>query len=50
VIPADNKWFTRLCVSETVIRAMKRLDLKFPEVSAERRAELQKIKSLLEKE
>ncbi|MRR38113.1 polyphosphate kinase 2 family protein [bacterium] len=50
VIPADTKWFTRLCVSEMIVRAMKRLDLKFPEVSAERRAELQKIKSLLEKE
>jgi len=47
IIPADNKWFTRLCVSETVVRALKNLDLKYPEVTKERKAELAKIRRLL---
>lgn len=50
VIPADSKWFTRLCVSEAIIRALRRLDLKYPEVSSARKAELQNIQRLLEGE
>ncbi len=50
VIPADNKWFTRLTVSETIVRALKRLNLRYPEVSEERRQELLEIRKLLEAE
>ena len=50
VIPADNKWFTRLSVSEIIVRALKRLNLRYPEVSEERRQELQEIRKLLESE
>ena len=32
VIPADNKWFTRLAVSDAIIDAMEALDLKFPKI------------------
>ncbi|MGB5062283.1 MAG: polyphosphate kinase 2 family protein [Candidatus Competibacter sp.] len=50
VVPADNKWFTRLTVSEIVVRALKRLNLRYPEVSEERRQELLEIRKLLEAE
>jgi hypothetical protein len=50
VIPADNKWFARLAVSEVVCAAMERLGLKFPEVGPERQKELQEIKAALEGE
>ena len=50
VIPADNKWFTRLTVSEIVVRTLKRLNLRYPEVSEERRQELLEIRKLLEDE
>jgi len=33
VVPADNKWFTRLVVSAAVIDALNALDLKYPKVS-----------------
>src|ERR1700751_1413145 len=33
VVPADNKWFTRVAVAAVVIDAMASLDLKYPEVS-----------------
>ncbi len=50
VIPADNKWFARLAVSEAVCSVLERLDLKFPKVSKTRRDELLGIKDTLEKE
>jgi PPK2 family polyphosphate:nucleotide phosphotransferase len=33
VIPADNKWFTRLAVASATIDTLNQLDLSFPEVS-----------------
>jgi len=47
IIPADHKWFTRLCVSEIIIAALKSLGLKYPETSDEELAELQKAKEEL---
>ena len=40
VVPADNKWITRVVVGAAVIDALDSLDLKFPEVSKEKPKEL----------
>ena len=40
VVPADHKWYTRLVVVGAVIDAMLEMDLAFPTLDAERRAEL----------
>ncbi|NWG13275.1 MAG: polyphosphate kinase 2 family protein [Acidobacteria bacterium] len=40
VVPADNKWFTRIVVSAVVIEALGSLDLKYPEAAKEKIAEL----------
>jgi len=48
VIPADNKWFTRLVVAAAVIDAMASLDLEYPEVGKEKLKELAEAKKLLE--
>jgi PPK2 family polyphosphate:nucleotide phosphotransferase len=50
VIPADNKWFARLAISQAVCAVLESLDLQFPEVSEQRRAELLQIKQALESE
>ena len=50
VIPSDNKWFARLAISETICTIMEKLDLKFPEVSEETRAELLRIRGQMENE
>ena len=50
IIPADNKWFTRLAVSEIIVHTLKKLNLRYPEVSEQRRQELQEIRKLLEEE
>ncbi len=48
VVPADNKWFTRLVVAATVIDALQDMDLAFPKVDAERHKELQAVREILE--
>lgn len=48
VIPANKKWFSRLAISEVICGHLERLDLKFPAVTDERRAELQDIRKHLE--
>jgi PPK2 family polyphosphate:nucleotide phosphotransferase len=40
VVPADNKWFTRVVVAAAVISALDSLDLAYPEVGEAQQAEL----------
>jgi len=40
VVPADNKWFTRLVVAAAVVDAIAELDLHFPVVGPEKHAAL----------
>ena len=47
VIPADNKWFTRLAVAAAAIEALDSLDLQFPEVDKEKKKELAKVRETL---
>jgi PPK2 family polyphosphate:nucleotide phosphotransferase len=49
VVPADNKWFTRLVVAGAVIDALYDLKLAFPKVDDAKRRELQAVKKVLEK-
>lgn len=48
VVPADNKWFTRLVVAAAIVDALDGLDLAYPEVDAEKRKQLQAARALLE--
>ena len=47
VIPADNKWFTRLAVADAAIEVLDSLDLHFPEVDKEKKKELAKVREAL---
>jgi polyphosphate kinase 2 (PPK2 family) len=47
VVPADNKWFTRLVISAVVIDALASLNLSYPEVDEEKLKELAEAKRLL---
>jgi PPK2 family polyphosphate:nucleotide phosphotransferase len=40
VVPADNKWFTRVVVAAAVIDALASLDLSYPKVTQTQRQEL----------
>ena len=47
VVPADNKWFTRVVVAAAVIDALASLDLRYPKVDAAKQEELATAKTLL---
>ncbi len=47
VIPADNKWFTRLVVASATIEALHSLDLQFPDVDEAKKKELAKVREAL---
>ena len=49
VVPADNKWFTRLVVSAAINAKLASLDLAFPPVDAEREAEIARCREALTK-
>src|SRR5438105_7384031 len=48
VVPADNKWFTRLVVASAIIDTLQQLNLSYPKVDAKRRKELDEARKLLE--
>jgi PPK2 family polyphosphate:nucleotide phosphotransferase len=50
VVPADHKWFTRLCVSQITVATLKALALKYPKPTKEQLDELEKAKQELLKE
>jgi PPK2 family polyphosphate:nucleotide phosphotransferase len=47
VVPADNKWFTRVVVAAAVIDTLAALDLDYPKVGKEKLKELAAAKSVL---
>jgi PPK2 family polyphosphate:nucleotide phosphotransferase len=49
VVPADNKWFTRLVVSAVVIETLSSLDLKYPAIDPSRTRELAAARAVLAK-
>jgi PPK2 family polyphosphate:nucleotide phosphotransferase len=50
VVPADNKWFTRLVVAAAIVDAMDRLDLAFPKVTGPALTEMEKVRHALQAE
>jgi PPK2 family polyphosphate:nucleotide phosphotransferase len=50
VIPADNKWFTRIAVSEIICQKLESLKLHYPELNEAQRAELAAARTMLESE
>ena len=47
VVPADNKWFTRLVVSTVLVDTLESLDLAYPKVGAAEKKELEAAKKIL---
>jgi len=50
VVPADNKWFSRLLVVATIVDALRSMDLKFPKLDEAQYAALKAARKQLEKE
>ena len=47
VVPADNKWFTRLIVASAIIEALDELHLSFPDVDKAKKKELEAVRKSL---
>jgi len=47
VVPADNKWFTRLIVASAIIEALDELQLSFPDVDKAKKKELEAVRRSL---
>lgn len=47
VLPADNKWFTRLAVSEIVAEALRSMDLEYPKMTEEHLEGLERAREIL---
>ena len=50
VVPADNKWFTRLVVVATIVDALTSLDLEYPKLNDKELKELAAARKQLQKE
>lgn len=50
VVPADNKWFTRLVVAAAIVEAVEQLDLTYPKIDAEKKQELATARAALARE
>lgn len=50
VIPADNKWFSRVAVSNVIINKLESLDMRYPIVTEQHKQSLLEAKKILESE
>ena len=50
VVPADNKWFTRLVVAAAIVEAVEKLELSYPEIDAVKKKELVAARATLASE
>jgi PPK2 family polyphosphate:nucleotide phosphotransferase len=50
VVPADNKWFTRLVVAAAIAMTLEKFDLAYPEVSAEMKRDIAAARAALANE
>lgn len=48
IVPADKKWFTRLAISEIIVKKLESMNLHYPKVTEEQLAELSAAKKILD--
>ncbi|MCX6286952.1 MAG: polyphosphate kinase 2 family protein [Bacteroidetes bacterium] len=50
IIPADNKWFSRIAIGEIVVEKLKEMHPQYPELTEEQKQALQTAKAILDQE
>ncbi|PDT73474.1 polyphosphate kinase 2 family protein [Bradyrhizobium sp. C9] len=50
IVPADHKWFARVVIGSTIVNALDKLELKFPEVDKADLGEFKRVRAALEAE
>ena len=49
IIPADDKWFTRLVLANIIVSELSRLDLNYPQLSDQQKKDLRKFKEIADR-
>jgi PPK2 family polyphosphate:nucleotide phosphotransferase len=47
IVPADHKWFARVVISSTIVRALEKLDPQFPKVDKKASPEYDRVRKAL---
>jgi PPK2 family polyphosphate:nucleotide phosphotransferase len=50
IVPADNKWFTRLVVAAAIVEAVENLDLEYPKLTQDQMKDLAAARAELEQQ
>ncbi|MCP5062314.1 MAG: polyphosphate kinase 2 family protein, partial [Ignavibacteriae bacterium] len=50
IVPADNKWFTRLVISDVIVNTLQKLKMKYPTLDAKQLSNIDKYKEELRKD
>jgi len=50
IVPADNKWYTRLVVAAAIVETLDSLQVEFPVLDKAQKKELERVRKLLVKE
>lgn len=50
IIPADNKWFSRIAIGEIIVEKFKEMQPEYPELNNEQKQALQSAKTILDQE
>jgi len=50
VVPADHKWFARVVIGSTIVKALDSLDLRFPRADKDSMKEFAKVRKALKAE
>ena len=50
IVPSDHKWFARVVIGSTIVNALDKLELKFPEVDKADLSEFKRVRAALEAE
>jgi PPK2 family polyphosphate:nucleotide phosphotransferase len=47
VVPADDKWFTRIVIANIIVNELSKLDLSYPQLTDQQKKELETAKKIL---
>jgi polyphosphate kinase 2 (PPK2 family) len=50
VVPADHKWYSRLCVAALIVEKLQSLELRYPTIDEHQKQQLESARKLLENE
>ena len=47
MVPADDKWFTRIVIANIIVNELSKLDLSFPALTDKQKKDLEEAKKIM---